>query len=871
MLDIIRRPDVRLRTVVRVQGIANPWSHTSDTRNFEAVLFTPKDVITSRTLAPTYGGVTPFEGIASSGHLSLELTDKGNYLTDLLDSGTETTLTQDVAPGDSTIHVTSTSGFDSAGLIYIHREAIIYTGKTGTTFTGCSRAQYEPVSGVYAPPHRISANDGPEADGVVASVRVGTTPQYLEGRYLCLYVTAEDYMGNAVEDTDGNTAWEIWRGIISAVPPSPTAVGYTLQAETLERLVTDDPPPTGLDGELVSGAWRSSWGGSNQQKWGQYEAPIFVPWNRRHLSVKFISDNLTTATLTEYNVGVNVLSENHGMFMTLGQIAEAFHASAVGDVPQLESVMLGPHELFEILASDGEISEHDMGIVFQFGTTGGDDINWRVEFLYGELSLWHQLGFFGASLWHYSDTVIGWAVTTAAERGRAAARFDEFPATLLVEPGDTEIPVVSSASTAPSAGWVRIGDELVYYDGTETDYIIDGVQAYILTDCRRGYAGTMAAEYMYRMGAEDAPDLPSVEPAYCVGGNGTLGDDEPDASVWVSLLAVLTGTNNDGGNGDYTTWPGLGIPEEHVDVDGINLLADSIPMVGPLFGAVTDLRRWLADAIALEGYALITRPLADGTCRLTPVRMGSANAGAAVLTVDVDATEGVSVHGGLSSIINRVDVESAASTAHYTDLDSLAQFGVRQSKSYKIPAAATDGGVLYVANSARRIFALTGSRRYLEINCALAPEARAIAPGDVLDLTLPNAAMSGRYRVLEASTPLRGRGSVTVKAVWVGGYWNYIYTPASAIQSVSAPDVDVATGDGQWFTVGEQVWIYDPADYGSGYSRRVDAISGDTITLDSAASLSPGDVLEVDDYSQNPSDTTHVFIVSSSTTWQWGD
>jgi hypothetical protein len=870
MLDIIRRPDVRLRSVIRVQGLENPWTHIDDSSNHLG--YSTKPIIANRTLAPTYGSVTPFEGIASSGHMAVELSDRGGYLAGLFSSGVETVLTADVEPGDSTINVESTAAFASSGTIRIHREAIDYTGKTATTFTGCSRAQYEHVSGVYAPPHRISATGGPEGDGVVAAVRVGTTPLYLEGRYISLYVTAEDYAGNPVQDADGNSTWEIWRGIITSVPPSPTGIGYSLRAETLERLITDDPPPTGLSGELVSGAWRSSWGGGEQQKWGQFEAPIFVPWGRRHLAVKFIADNLTAGTLTEYPVSVNVLSENHGQFMTLGQIAEAFQASAVGTITQLESVSIGYNQQFEIIAADGEVHEHDLGVIFTFGPTAGDDINWRVELLHGDLSLWQQLGFTdNPSSWWYTNLVAGWAETTAADGATIAGRTDMPPATIMVMPGDDEIPVLSNATVTPSAGWVKIGDEFVYYEGTEDAYVIDGVQAYILTGCKRGYAGTMAGEYIYRMGSDDAPDLPDVEPAYCVGGNGTPGADAPDNSVWISLLAVLTGTNNDGTNGDYTTWPGLGIPEEHLDVESIARLADSIPMAGPLYGSVSDLRSWLSDAIALEGYALVTRPLSDGTCRLTPVRQGAANAGESVLTVDIDAAEGVTVSGGLSSIINRVNVESPRSEAHYTDLDSVAQFGVRQAKSYKIPAAATEGGVLYVANSARRIFALTGNRRYMEIDCSLSPEARGIAPGDVIDLTLPNNAMSGRYKVLEASTPLRGRGSVTVKALWVGGLWSYIYTPATEIQSVSAPDVDVDTSDGQWFSVGDYVWVYDPDDYGTGVSRRVDAVDGDTVTLNSAAGISAGWVMEMDDYTTNPTDTEHVYLVSSSTQWQWGD
>jgi len=46
----------------------------------------------------------------------------------------------------TTITVNSTSGFPSAGKIYVEIELISYTGKTGTTFTGCTRAVNDTVA-----------------------------------------------------------------------------------------------------------------------------------------------------------------------------------------------------------------------------------------------------------------------------------------------------------------------------------------------------------------------------------------------------------------------------------------------------------------------------------------------------------------------------------------------------------------------------------------------------------------------------------------------------------------------------------------------------------------------------------------------------
>jgi hypothetical protein len=53
-----------------------------------------------------------------------------------------TTLDGDLTDSVTTVTVVSTSNFPSAGFIVIDEEAIIYTGTTATTFTGCTRASF---------------------------------------------------------------------------------------------------------------------------------------------------------------------------------------------------------------------------------------------------------------------------------------------------------------------------------------------------------------------------------------------------------------------------------------------------------------------------------------------------------------------------------------------------------------------------------------------------------------------------------------------------------------------------------------------------------------------------------------------------------
>jgi hypothetical protein len=50
-----------------------------------------------------------------------------------------TTVSSQVGLNDTTINVVSTTGFSTAGALFIEAELVTYTGKTATSFTGCTR------------------------------------------------------------------------------------------------------------------------------------------------------------------------------------------------------------------------------------------------------------------------------------------------------------------------------------------------------------------------------------------------------------------------------------------------------------------------------------------------------------------------------------------------------------------------------------------------------------------------------------------------------------------------------------------------------------------------------------------------------------
>ncbi len=71
----------------------------------------------------------------------------------------ETTATQQILAGDSTISVASTGGFAASyGILSIDDELIVYTGKTATQFSGCQRGAFGTTAAQHAQGVAVRAN-----------------------------------------------------------------------------------------------------------------------------------------------------------------------------------------------------------------------------------------------------------------------------------------------------------------------------------------------------------------------------------------------------------------------------------------------------------------------------------------------------------------------------------------------------------------------------------------------------------------------------------------------------------------------------------------------------------------------------------------
>lgn len=106
--------------------------------------------------------------------VTLRLSDVDLAVTALFaneDSANATYITAEVSASAATVNVVSTANFAASGTFYLDQEAIAYSGKTATSFTGCTRGQY----GSKATRHLYSASQGsglgnPQCTDIVVEV-----------------------------------------------------------------------------------------------------------------------------------------------------------------------------------------------------------------------------------------------------------------------------------------------------------------------------------------------------------------------------------------------------------------------------------------------------------------------------------------------------------------------------------------------------------------------------------------------------------------------------------------------------------------------------------------------------------------------------
>ena len=118
-----------------------PFNHATETKTLTAGVVRYSLPTSTKTVDYNTFRIVKDSSLGNSGY-KLGLLDYNDYINRVINQEDEiNTTTTSTTHTDSvtTITVSSTSGFDSAGTIVIGNETITYTGVTSTTFTGCTR------------------------------------------------------------------------------------------------------------------------------------------------------------------------------------------------------------------------------------------------------------------------------------------------------------------------------------------------------------------------------------------------------------------------------------------------------------------------------------------------------------------------------------------------------------------------------------------------------------------------------------------------------------------------------------------------------------------------------------------------------------
>ena len=159
-----------------------------------------------------------------------------------------TTLTADTNATQTILLVDDTASFPTSGNINLGRELIKYTGKSGTSFTGCTRGY---LSNAYK-----FKKDDPGSDAIITP-----TPYAWKGRFVTVHEHLISPEGRILSSTlcEGDYQRELWKGYLSD-PPLPDKAGMKLKALPLVRLATQplgSEIRAGILGVSNDGYWSS--------------------------------------------------------------------------------------------------------------------------------------------------------------------------------------------------------------------------------------------------------------------------------------------------------------------------------------------------------------------------------------------------------------------------------------------------------------------------------------------------------------------------------------------------------------------------------------------------------------------------------------
>ena len=139
-----------------------PFNHATETKTLTAGVVRYSLPTSTKTVDYHTFRIVKDSDLGNNGY-KLGMLDYNDYINRVVNQEDEistTTTTTTHTDSVTTITVSSTTGFDSAGTIVIANESITYTGTTSTTFTGCTRGASSTTAASIASGVTVAQFDG---------------------------------------------------------------------------------------------------------------------------------------------------------------------------------------------------------------------------------------------------------------------------------------------------------------------------------------------------------------------------------------------------------------------------------------------------------------------------------------------------------------------------------------------------------------------------------------------------------------------------------------------------------------------------------------------------------------------------------------
>ena len=139
-----------------------PFNHATETKTLTAGVVRYSLPTSTKTVDYHTFRIVKDSDLGNNGY-KLGMLDYNDYINRVVNQEDEistTTTTTTHTDSVTTITLSSTSGFDSAGTIVVGNETITYTGTTSTTFTGCTRGASSTTAASIASGVTVAQFDG---------------------------------------------------------------------------------------------------------------------------------------------------------------------------------------------------------------------------------------------------------------------------------------------------------------------------------------------------------------------------------------------------------------------------------------------------------------------------------------------------------------------------------------------------------------------------------------------------------------------------------------------------------------------------------------------------------------------------------------